>query len=139
MKLLYLFVGQKQSNSTASIIKHFYCKSVWMVKCPYGYRLIFMHDNALSHSAKAIISCLATLGLRKTTLMTWLPFPLALNPIWATPCNLEMESLWRKGTIFTEGCLLRVHQKCGQHLNNIEKLFTESFCAQNTVWCYTYF
>ena len=38
-----------------------------MVGCPYGHRLIFMHDNAPSHSATAIISCLTTLGLRKTT------------------------------------------------------------------------
>lgn len=45
-------------------------------------QLIFMHDNAPSHAAKATVSFLATLGIKGKTLMTWPPCSPDLNPIY---------------------------------------------------------
>ena len=44
-------------------------------------QLIFMHDNAPSHAAKATTSFLASLGIKGETLMTWPPCSPDLNPI----------------------------------------------------------
>lgn len=57
--------------------------SPWLDDLPLSRsrRLIFMHDNAPAHSAKATISYLTTLGFEGQTLMTWPPCSPDLNPI----------------------------------------------------------
>lgn len=48
-------------------------------------RLVFMQDNAPSHSARATISYLETLGFKGRNLMTWPP---------ASPDLNQIENLW---------------------------------------------
>ena len=57
--------------------------SPWLYNLPLLRRrqLIFMHDNAPSHAAKATTSFLASLGIKDQTLMTWPPCSPDLNPI----------------------------------------------------------
>ena len=57
--------------------------SPWLYNLPLLRRrqLIFMHDNAPSHAAKATTSFLASLGIKDHTLMTWPPCSPDLNPI----------------------------------------------------------
>ena len=44
-------------------------------------KIIFMHDNAPSHAAKATITFLKSLGFMNDTLMVWPPNSPDLNPI----------------------------------------------------------
>ena len=57
--------------------------SPWLYDHPLLRRrqLIFMHDNAPSHAAKATTCFLASLGIKKETLMTWPPCYPDLNAI----------------------------------------------------------
>ena len=57
--------------------------SQWLDDLPLLRRskMIFMHDNAPSHSAKAITAYLASIGIKGKSLMTWPPCSSDLNPI----------------------------------------------------------
>ncbi|MEM9078998.1 MAG: transposase [Bacteroidota bacterium] len=57
--------------------------SQWLDDLPLLRRskMIFMHDNAPSHSAKATTAYLASIGIKGKSLMTWPPCSPDLNPI----------------------------------------------------------
>ena len=59
----------------------------WLDKLPLATlkKIIVMHDNALSHAAKATTQFLHSLGFVNETLMVWTPNSQDLNPI---------ENLW---------------------------------------------
>jgi transposase len=55
----------------------------WLDNLPLARlkKIIFMHDNALSHAAKATTQFLHSLGVVNETLMVWPPNVPDLNPI----------------------------------------------------------
>ena len=62
-----------------------YCSFLepWLDNLPLARlkKIIFMHDNALSHAAKATTQFIHSLGVVNETLMVWPPNLPDLNPI----------------------------------------------------------
>ena len=55
----------------------------WLEEVPLSQlkKVVFMHDNAPCHAAKASIKCLQGLGFKDETLMVWPPNSPDINPI----------------------------------------------------------
>ena len=89
--------GAKLSSAT-------YCQflknvlEAWLEQVPLTRlkKVVFMHDNAPCHAAKATIKCLDCLGFKDETLMVWPPNSPHINPI---------ENLWAiiKQRIYADG------------------------------------
>lgn len=92
--------------------------SPWLYDLPLLRRrqLIFMHDNAPSHAAKATGTFLASLGFKGESLMTWPPCSPDLNPI---------EQLW--------SILKREVYKGGQQFTSKEALWNKIVDVASTV------
>ena len=84
----------------------------WLEEVPLTplKKVVFMHDNAPYHAAKATIKCLEGLGFKDKTLMVWPPNSPDINPI---------ENLWAiiKQRVYADGKLFstlpELHaQKC---------------------------
>ncbi|XP_076048296.1 uncharacterized protein LOC143029529 [Oratosquilla oratoria] len=92
--------------------------SPWLYDLPLLRRrqLIFMHDNAPSHAAKATTSFLASLGIKGETLMTWPPCSPDLNPI---------EQLW--------SILKREVYEGGQQFTSKDALWNKIVAVASTI------
>ena len=87
------FFGPVHVPEVVKITSHTYCqflKSVlepWLEEIPLSRlkKLIYMHENAPSHAAKATTQYLESLGFKNKTLMIWPPNSPDLN---------QIENLW---------------------------------------------
>ena len=57
----------------------------WLEEIPLSRlkKVVFMHDNAPCHAAKATIKCLHGLGFKDETLMVWSPDINPIENLWA--------------------------------------------------------
>ena len=95
-----------------------YCQSLknvlkeWLEEVPLSRlkKVVFIHDNAPCHVAKATIQCLQGFGFKDETLMVWPPNSPDINPI---------ENLWEiiKQRIYVDGKLFSSYISYGKLLN----------------------
>ena len=78
-------VGPVRVQEGVKLTSHTYCRFLepWLEEVPLLRlrNLIYMHDNAPSHAAKATTQYLESIGFKNKTMMSWPPNSPDLNPI----------------------------------------------------------
>ena len=108
-------VGPFRVQEGVKLTSHTYCQFLksflepWLEDVPLSRlrNLIYMHDNAPSHAAKATTQYLKSIGFKNKTMMIWRPNSPDLNPI---------ENLWsivrQRSTQMESNILQKMH--CGK-------------------------
>ena len=101
----------------------------WLDDLPLLRRsqMIFMHDKAPSHSAKATTAYLASIGIRGKSLMIWPPCSPDLNPIEQLRSILKRKVYERWQQFSSKDVLWRKVEEAARAINPSEiKKLTES-------------